>query len=57
MHRLKVKESEIPLSILYNTQINKLKAAEHDLKIKENAILMKVEDKNIAKDGMIEVTY
>jgi hypothetical protein len=57
LHRLKVKESEIPLSILYNTQINKLKAAEHDLKIKENAILMKVEDKNIAKDGMIEVTY
>lgn len=51
LYRIKVKESDIPISLLYNSQINKLKAAENDLQIKENAILIKVEDPNIARGG------
>ena len=55
MHRLRVKESDIPISLLYNSQINKLKAAEHQLQIKENAILIKVEHPNIARVARLKL--
>ena len=57
MSRQQVKFSDIPIEVLYNSEINKLKAGEVSAGLRQNPVMFSVDNECFAKDGKIEVTY